>query len=120
MSTPIKIQAAGVYLQATSSAGDRVAMPGFGAGAQVLVYNDSAALAFVEFGTSDVAATGGDVRAGHPRAAGRDAGPDAAGLGDPCVGHHQRGHGGFVFRIRGGRVDGTEGTEPADRRRPGL
>lgn len=59
MSTPIKIQTAGVYLQATTSPGDRVAMPGYGAGAQVLVYNGSAALAFVEFGTSDVAATGG-------------------------------------------------------------
>ena len=61
MSTPIKIQSAGVYLQATSSAGDRVAMPGYGAGAQVLVYNDSAACAFIAFGTSDVAATGGTV-----------------------------------------------------------
>jgi hypothetical protein len=59
MSTPIKIQATGVYLQATTNSGDRVAMPGYGAGAQVLVYNDSAQLAFVEFGTSDVAATGG-------------------------------------------------------------
>lgn len=59
MSTPIKIQAAGVYLLATTSSGDRVAMPGYGTGAQVLVYNDSAALAFVAFGISDVAATGG-------------------------------------------------------------
>lgn len=58
MSTPIKIQAGGIHLQATPSAGDRAALPGFGAGAQVLVYNDGDALAFVEFGTSDVAATG--------------------------------------------------------------
>ncbi|MEP4379763.1 MAG: hypothetical protein ABJ215_01180 [Alphaproteobacteria bacterium] len=59
MSTPIKIQTAGVYLEATTSPGDRVALPGYGSGAQVLVYNDGGALAFVEFGTSDVAATGG-------------------------------------------------------------
>ncbi|MBT3399071.1 MAG: hypothetical protein HOL07_11160 [Rhodospirillaceae bacterium] len=59
MSTPIKIQASGVYLQATTSTGDRVAMPGYGAGAQVLAYNDSAQLAFIDFGASDVAAVGG-------------------------------------------------------------
>jgi len=59
MSTPIKIQTAGVYLQATTSAGDRVALPGYGAGAQVLAYNDSATLAFIAFGTGDVAAMGG-------------------------------------------------------------
>lgn len=59
MSTPIKIQTAGVHLAATASAGDRVALPGYGAGAQVLVYNAGAELAFVAFGASDVSAAGG-------------------------------------------------------------
>lgn len=59
MSTPIKITAPGVHLQATSAPGDRAALPDFGAGAQVLVYNDSAALAFVRWGDSGVSATGG-------------------------------------------------------------
>ena len=59
MSTPIKIQTLGVYLQATTNTGDRIALPGYGAGAQVLAYNDSAQLAFIAFGTSDVAAAGG-------------------------------------------------------------
>lgn len=59
MSTPIKISAPGAYLQATSSSGDRVALPARGAGAQILVYNDSAALAFVAFGDDTVTATGG-------------------------------------------------------------
>jgi len=59
MSTPIKISAPGGYLQATPSSGDRVALPARGAGAQILVYNDSAALAFVAFGDASVAATAG-------------------------------------------------------------
>ncbi len=59
MSTPIKITAPGVYLEATTSAGDRVALPERGAGAQVLAYNDSASLAFVTFGDATVAATAG-------------------------------------------------------------
>lgn len=59
MSTPIKITAPGVYLQATTSSGDRVGLPDRGAGAQVLVYNDSAQLAFLTFGDATVTATGG-------------------------------------------------------------
>lgn len=59
MSTPIKVTAPGVYLQATSSSGDRVALPDRGVGAQMLAYNDSAALAFVTFGDGAVAATAG-------------------------------------------------------------
>lgn len=59
MSTPIKITAPGVYLQATSSTGDRVALPGRGTGAQVLVYNNSATLAFLAFGGDGVTATAG-------------------------------------------------------------
>jgi|GEM_PF-986503 hypothetical protein len=59
MSTPIKITTPGVYLQATTSPGDRVALPDRGAGAQILVYNDSAALAFVAFGDGAVTASGG-------------------------------------------------------------
>ena len=59
MSTPIKIQTAGVYLQATTSPGDRVEMPGYGVGAQVLAYNAGAELAFIAFGTSDVSAAAG-------------------------------------------------------------
>ena len=61
MSTPIKITTPGVYLQATTASGDRVALPDRGAGAQILVYNDSAALAFVAFGGAAVAASGGTV-----------------------------------------------------------
>lgn len=61
MSTPIKITTPGVYLQATTVAGDRVALPDRGAGAQILVYNDSAALAFVAFGSATVVASGGTV-----------------------------------------------------------
>lgn len=37
----------GVYLQATASPGDCVALLDRGAGAQIFVYNDSAALAFL-------------------------------------------------------------------------
>ena len=59
MSTPIKITTPGVYLEATSSPGDRVELPARGAGAQVLAYNDSASLAFVSFGDAAVTATGG-------------------------------------------------------------
>lgn len=59
MSTPIKITAPGIYLQATTSSGDRVALPARGAGAQMLVYNDSAQLAFLAFGDAAVVATGG-------------------------------------------------------------
>lgn len=59
MTTPIKITTPGVYLQATASPGDRVALPDRGAGAQILVYNDSAALAFLAFGDATVAASGG-------------------------------------------------------------
>ncbi len=36
-----------------------MALPARGAGAQILVYNDSAALAFVAFGDASVAATAG-------------------------------------------------------------
>ena len=59
MSTPIKITTPGIYLQATSVSGDRAGLPDRGAGAQVLVYNDSAQLAFLAFGDGTVAATGG-------------------------------------------------------------
>lgn len=59
MSTPIKITAPGVHLQATSTPGDRQALPDVAAGAQILAYNDSAALAFVAFGDANVAASGG-------------------------------------------------------------
>jgi hypothetical protein len=59
MTTPIKITAPGAHLLASATPGDRVALPEPGAGAQVLVYNDSATLAFVAFGTSDVAASAG-------------------------------------------------------------
>jgi hypothetical protein len=54
MSTPIKITAPEVHLQATTSPGDRVALPDRGAGAQILLYNDSAALGFVAFVDADV------------------------------------------------------------------
>lgn len=59
MSTPIKITAPGVYLQASDASGDRVALPERGAGAQILVYNDSAQLAFLAFGDDAVVAAGG-------------------------------------------------------------
>lgn len=59
MSTPIKITTPGVYLQASDSPGDRVALPARGAGAQILVYNDSAVLAFVAFGDGLVVASAG-------------------------------------------------------------
>ena len=59
MTIPIKITAPGVYLQATTSPGDRVALPERGTGAQILVYNDSATLAFIAFGGDGVTATAG-------------------------------------------------------------
>jgi hypothetical protein len=59
MSTLIKITAPGVHLQATTSPGDRVALPDRGAGAQILLYNDTAALGFVAFVDADVVAAGG-------------------------------------------------------------
>ena len=59
MSTPIKITAPGVHLEATAATGDRVTLPERGAGAQVLAYNDSATLAFLAFGDASVAAVAG-------------------------------------------------------------
>jgi len=59
MSTPIKITSPGVHLQATASPGDRVALPARGSGAQILVYNDSAVLAFIAFGDGLVVASAG-------------------------------------------------------------
>jgi hypothetical protein len=59
MSTPIKITAPGAYLLATATPGDRTALPAQGAGAQILVHNASAQLAFLRFGDAAVTAAGG-------------------------------------------------------------